>query len=274
MRWVKGPFTQVRTLRLYARNMGWTGSLRIRFYDLKTYLKFRMPAFIDLRVNNAIYPLRMRTGTSSDRQVLNEIFASRDYDPIELIQPAAIIDLGANVGYSSAYFLSKYPSATVIAVEPDPENIEICRHNLEPFGKRATLICGAAWPEESRLELRRGVFGDGREWATQVCERTAAMRADSTVQGYEMNSLLDLSGATEIDLLKIDIEGSERELFSRGTDGWLRRVKNICIELHGEECAKMFFSALSGYAYDLSRAGGLTICSNIRATTAPARQLP
>jgi hypothetical protein len=72
-----------------------------------------------------------------------------------------------------------------------------------------------------------------------------------------------LCGAREIDLLKIDIERSELELFSRHTGDWLPRVRNLCIELHDTDCRDVFFSALSSYTYTLRTQGDLTICQNL-----------
>jgi hypothetical protein len=79
-----------------------------------------------------------------------------------------------------------------------------------------------------------------------------------------MPTLIGLSGATEIDLLKIDIEKSELELFSRNTENWLPRIRNLCIELHGADCEAVFFRALADYSYNLSRTGELTVCSDLR----------
>jgi FkbM family methyltransferase len=204
----------------------------------------------------------MRTGTS-DREVLGQIFIEEEYQPIALSRPQAIIDLGANVGYSSAYFLSKYPNATVLAIEPDPGNYAICVRNLAPFGDRGRAVLGAAWPESAKLALNRGTWRDGREWSTQVKPENGE-DATSYVEGYDIPTLIRLSGFAEIDLLKIDIEKSEIELFSRNTDHWLPFIRNLCIELHGPDCEEVFFRALSDYSYELSRSSELTICSNLR----------
>jgi hypothetical protein len=74
-------------------------------------------------------------------------------------------------------------------------------------------------------------------------------------------------GIDRVDLLKIDIEGSEAELFAHNT-GWLSRARNICIELHGGQCREIFFNALSGFDYELVEAGESTLCLNIRSRTA------
>ena len=84
------------------------------------------------------------------------------------------------------------------------------------------------------------------------------------MRATDINTLLAESGSDAIDLLKIDIERSEVEVFARNFEPWLGRVRNLVIELHDEECRRVFFQALSPYAYDLSEVGELTICRNLR----------
>jgi FkbM family methyltransferase len=259
----KNPLHQFSVIRNYARSIGWRAAIRLRFCDLGASRGVGGSSVIELKIKNAEYPILMRIG-SSDRDVLGQIFIEREYEPIAMSHAGAILDLGANVGYSSAYFLSKYPTATVVAVEPDPSNYAICCRNLKPFGNRAKVVHGAAWPERSKLVLDRGTWGDGREWATQVRLAKEDAALSTPIEGYDVPTLIALGGAAEIDLLKIDIERSELELFSRNTESWLPRVKNLCIELHGQDCGAIFFRALAGYSYNLSRTGELTVCSDLR----------
>jgi hypothetical protein len=76
-------------------------------------------------------------------------------------------------------------------------------------------------------------------------------------------AILEESGFPQIDLLKMDVEKAEKEIFSDHPE-WLGRVRNIVIELHGEPCAKSFFEAMSRYRYDRTTLGELTVCSEIR----------
>jgi FkbM family methyltransferase len=260
---VNNFFSQVTTLRTYARTIGWTAALQLRLCDLSVRIRVGRATCLKLKPRNSAHAVLMRTCTS-DREVLAQVFIQREYEPLKVSQPKMILDLGANVGYSSAYFLSKYPTANVLAVEPDPGNYAICCRNLAPFGQRAKVIRGAAWVERTKLVLERGSYRDGREWTTQVKLAKGDVTASASIDGYDMPTLIDLCGAAEIDLLKIDIERSELELFSRNTESWLPRVRNLCIELHGPECEAIFFRALADYSYDLSRTGELTVCSNLR----------
>ena len=102
----------------------------------------------------------------------------------------------------------------------------------------------------------------GKEWAFQVRECREGEKPH--LYGESIDQLLRKSGFESIDILKIDIETSEKILFSRNYDSWLGKVKNMVIELHNQECEDVFFKAMSGYDYDLSRSGELTVCKNIK----------
>lgn len=81
-------------------------------------------------------PIFYRPGTS-DLDVYTQVFDTLEYRCLDhVISPGLIIDCGANVGFTSAYLLSRHPSARVIAVEPDASNYLALRANLAQFGVR------------------------------------------------------------------------------------------------------------------------------------------
>lgn len=216
-----------------------------------------------LRSKRAQYTLATRLGNSSDIEVFRQIFVDEEYSSLRDLEDVRfILDLGANVGYSSSYFLSCFPDARIVAVEPDERNLEICCLNLKPYGERVRVLHGAVWDRRTKLCLSRGTFGDGREWATEVALPPCSCSGD--VQAWDICSLIDIAGCTKVDLLKIDIEGSELAVFSSGTKCWLPKVRNLCIELHGIKCQNAFFSALDGIDYELEYSGELTILRNMR----------
>jgi FkbM family methyltransferase len=201
---------------------------------------------------------------SSDEHVFDQLFVWREYSLVgdRLADQRVILDLGANVGYASAYFATRYPDARILAVEPDPANYQRCVKNLAPYGNRVRILQGAVWSRCARLALSRGSYGDGREWATQVTE--AAAVSDADVDAWDIPRLIDILQEKSVDLVKIDIEGSEAELFSSNTARWLPRVRNICIELHDERCREIFFRALRDFDYDLVEHLEFTLCTNLR----------
>src|ERR1041385_3761622 len=75
------------------------------------------------------YPFYGRIG-SSDWEVFIQIFVNQEYRCVEDIHdPELIIDCGANVGYASLYFLTKFPRAHIIAIEPDRANFDMLLRN-------------------------------------------------------------------------------------------------------------------------------------------------
>lgn len=252
----------LRVFRHWAKLTGRRAAFTWAVHLLKQELGFRQASTLKIKPRRAMYPLVARLGDSSDISVFQQIFQIDEYSCVrDIASPRLILDLGANVGYSSAYFLSCFPSATVVAVEPDPRNFELCRKNLAPYGDRVRVVLGAVWSRRCRLVLSQGA-GDGREWGTQV-RQIETDADDATVEAWDVPSLLALTGEKQIDLLKIDIERSELEIFGPSSSSWLPRVRNICIELHGEDCTEVFMKAMRDLEYDLGNSGELTVCRNL-----------
>ncbi len=207
-------------------------------------------------------PIYFRTDTT-DREVFNDIFVREEYGCAgeDIREPRLIVDCGAYTGYSTLFFLEKYKNAHVIAVEPDPENFELCRLNLEPYTNRVTLVEAAIWSDDSELALHRGELADGREWATMV--QPAKNDESPDVKGIDLGTLLRDSGFTEIDLLKMNIECSEREVFSKNYSKWLPYVKNMIVQLHDEHAEEAFFKAMLDYGFLFRRPPTLVACTEI-----------
>lgn len=247
-------------------------STAMRWEGLRFAVKlgFPEPAVWRFFPRQVFHPLQARLRGSSDMQVFDQIFICQEYSCLrELKEPLLVLDLGANVGFSAAYFLSVFPKARVVAVEPDDRNEAICRANLSPYGDRVLLLHGAVWSKPTTLRLLRGTFGDGREWATQVDELIGEEGTSVGIQGWDIGSLIDMSGGGTVDLLKVDIERAELSVFGESADSWLHRVRNICIELHGKDCEEVFFAALKDFSYELGRSDELTICRNLRPRKMP-----
>ncbi len=207
-------------------------------------------------------PVFVRAGTS-DRHVFRQVLVNREYDCLRPTHsPRLIIDCGANVGYASIFFLGQYPAARVVAIEPEPGNFTMLKRNTAPFGARITAIQSGIWSHPTGLTIRRGQFGDGRDYATQVVETPPGQTPD--IQAVDMAGVLAASGCSRIDILKVDIECAEAVLFGRFTGRWLDQVDNLVIELHGAECERILFEAVRGKNYNLSRHGETTVLAGLR----------
>jgi FkbM family methyltransferase len=213
----------------------------------------------NIRASGYPHPVKLRGGNGSDGFAFYQILAMKDFDILHnLGSPRLMIDAGAHIGMSSIYFLNRYPSLHVVAIEADPENFEICRMNLAPFSDRVVLIKGAAWSSCGRVALVKGEL----EWNSHV--QPADTDAEASVQSYDMPALIAAGGGGPVDLLKVDIEGAEEQVFGKDAGKWLSSVKNIAIELHGDHCEKSFFGALEGYRYEGFPYRTIMVCQNLR----------
>jgi FkbM family methyltransferase len=199
---------------------------------------------------------------SSDAKVFMQIFVEEEYSCLKGIGNINfVVDAGANVGYSSIYLLGLFPDAHIVAVEPDDNNMKICRENLAPYQSRVSMLDSAIWSRKTGLVFSKEDYRDGRGWSIRVEEADKDITPD--LYATDIESILRDSGYPSIDLLKMDIERSEIEVFSNNYKYWLDRTKNIVIELHDPECESVFFSAMSDYNYELQKSGELAVCLNI-----------
>lgn len=220
-----------------------------------------IPPVQQVQLRGQIVPLYVRPGTS-DVSVLQQIFIDLEYKGVmNGAEPRTIIDCGANVGYFARYALATFPNAQVIAVEPDTDNLRICELNLAPYGKRAKIIQAGVWDRASSLVVCRKEFGWRAEWGVRVREARPGEPVD--VKALDLGTLQRITGAAVVDLVKMDIEGSELQVFSADDLCWLQRTKNIVIELHGQQCRDAFFSSIQHFSYDVRESGELTIVTDL-----------
>lgn len=216
-------------LNLFSRVQGHART--IATFGLKNWLAMvgSSPAF-RLRSRLAQYPLEVRRGTT-DLSVYRQVFVMQEYACCEN-DPEFILDCGANVGFTSAYLLTRFPKAELMAVEPDPGNYEQLVRNLAPYGNRARVIRGAVWSHSTRLGLAAPDYRGGGEYARQV--RECGPDETETFPAFGINDLLLVAGRDRVDLLKMDIEGAEAVVFGRGHEAWIDRVGAMAVELHDD----------------------------------------
>ena len=168
----------------------------------------------------------MRIGTS-DQCVYQEVVLDKDYEFDLGFTPKIIVDAGANIGLSSIYYANRYPSAEIIAIEPEVSNFAMLERNGRPYGQ-ITPIHAALWNREGLIHLSDplGEQGQWNKWGTTTIENGTGER----VRAVSVRSLIDQFRLSRIDLLKVDIEGSEVEVLS--TYDWLPFVNALVVETH------------------------------------------
>jgi FkbM family methyltransferase len=189
-------------------------------------------------------------GKTSDAWVFHQVIVSDEYSLIpNSLKPATIVDAGANAGFAIRWMKSRWPDASVVAIEPDPENFRIAQANTsEHIG--VTLIEGALWSEEGRASF---VCTGDEKYALRVKMEQAGPIRCVTVCG-----LMRQMGWDRIDLLKMDIEGAEREVFGPSAQEWIHKIGVLVVELHegfSPGCTVKLFQALQGTKFTLKWRG-------------------
>jgi FkbM family methyltransferase len=138
------------------------------------------------------------------------------------VTPRVIVDLGAHIGLSSLFFRASYPEARIYALEANPLTFEQLRANVADAG--VETLRGAVAGEAGELEF---FLGDA-SWESSLNASVGGSQV--RVKAWTLNGLLDHWQIDHVDILKLDIEGTEFEVL-RSADA-LSRVSAIVAELH------------------------------------------
>jgi FkbM family methyltransferase len=196
-----------------------------------------------LRPPGLEFPVRLRAGVT-DRRTFDQVFVSRQYDVAFPGTPRTIVDAGANIGLASVWFASRWPDARILAIEPEARNFELLRGNTNAIG-RITAIRGALWSRSGTVAITNP---SAPAASFRVGESAEARYA---VPAYCMSDLIRIRGISQIDILKMDIEGAEREVFgSPDVSDWLQHVRMLIVELHerySPGCSAEFERAVAAF---------------------------
>jgi len=195
---------------------------------------------VSLRLPGVAEPVYLRPFTS-DWTALRQVIEERDCDVPLNEEPRFIIDGGANIGLASVLLANTYPKAKILAVEPHSDNGLMLRLNCRGYDN-VELIPTAIWSSNTFLEIANP---DSEIHGGFQVRETGSAQTPGSFQAVTITSLLERGGAVDIDLLKLDIEGAEAEIFSRGYQHWIGRVKTMVIELHGDAAEKIVCDAFA-----------------------------
>ncbi|MCC5931186.1 MAG: FkbM family methyltransferase [Cyclobacteriaceae bacterium] len=186
------------------------------------------------------------TDSASTKFIISEIFIQEIYKFKPKQEKPYIIDAGANIGLSSIYFKRNFPESKIIAFEPDPDVFSILRQNLNSFGfNDVDIINKALWKHDGILSFMKEGADAGR--------LSLDGRSNFQVDCVRLSSYID----RPVDLLKIDIEGSEVEVLYEIANQ-LNNIDHLFIEYHSfankkQQLGKILsLLELNGFRYHIS----------------------
>lgn len=184
---------------------------------------------------------------------LNGIFLDDEYCVAEALgsAPKRILDLGANIGMAAAALAAQYPDAEFVFVEPDPRNLERLRKTIAWNDLRGTVFSSAVAAQPGNLLLR---IGEDPTCSALETSRMHDLPDSVEVEVRTVNELLQQMRWHDVDLVKIDIEGTEEELLTRNNN-WLSRVGSLILEIHPSCSPIRIGRALGDFGLDLRQHG-------------------
>jgi FkbM family methyltransferase len=157
---------------------------------------------------------------------LEHVYTAGFYRPAD---GDVIVDVGANVGLFAIQMARQNRRGRVIALEPFAENFKYLQANVARACPETVTCCEAG--------LGAG-FSKGQMQAVGSRSLDHVLRLESgTSDGIPvipLSGLFDLARAQEIDFLKVDIEGSEHDVFAAASPDLLGRFKRIAMEYHDQ----------------------------------------
>lgn len=249
--------------RMLMKALRCVGMPRLRGYrDLAVYYfqlarKAKSPRYFLLSLLNIHLPMTVKISgvrvivraATPDLQVALSCLGG-EFDQlcarIPTLRHRLVIDAGGYIGTAAIALARRYPTATIVTLEPNTANYEVLIKNTASWpnivAKRAALT-----PEAGIAILHDRGTGN---WGFTLIEKAAdsATSPIEKVPCITVGQLLEEIGVDGIDIFKIDIEGGEHALLS-GNNGWIRKTTGICIELHDRirpGCSEVWRAATAG----------------------------
>ena len=216
-------------------------------------LRHKHGADVTLRLRSLAHPITVRPGSQDVGAIMNNV-VRQEYGQLDAtFVPATVVDAGAYIGDTAAYFLTRFPSARVLALEPNRESYKRAYQNLGAYGDRVVLLDRALWDRETELRLSGGQTG-------------AAITADGdhVIQTITIPEIMSRLNVDTIDLLKLDIEGAESTVVPSGVGGWLRCIRKLLLETHGAPIEQHLIPLLTKERFRCTRHRNVWYCDNLR----------
>src|ERR1700722_3160905 len=208
----------------------------------------KRPIEVRVGVPGIAHPVHLRLRTT-DVALCQEILLRGQYDWAFSETPKVIVDVGANIGMAAIFYANKSPESKIIAIEPEPSNYQMLKKNTVLY-PNITAIHAALWQEDAQLDIFNPGTGN-TTFRTQAADKSRSSEGRPMVRGIRFDTLMKDLGIGYVDLLKVDIEGSEKEVFEHSR-GWMDEVGRLAVEIHDwiqSGCGDSVRTAAKGFGF-------------------------
>jgi FkbM family methyltransferase len=170
--------------------------------------------------------------------IYKDIFVLREYKFLSSTDTPFIIDCGSHIGISVLYFKKIFPKSRIIAFEANPLTFKLLKKNITQNKlKQVDMYNNAVGKKKGEVNFYIGNHEKGTwNWGDSTVKNS--WYDPELYQTIQVPSIRLSSYITKkVDLLKIDIEGSELSVLEE-IEPKLRYVNEIYIEFHGSSTNK------------------------------------
>ena len=162
-------------------------------------------------------------------QVLLKTGKKAEYYVPPALKPKTILDIGSNIGASILYFHRQFPDASIFGFEPHPETFRILENNVGDIPNVMIFNYGlGAINQRVAARAEKANFGG---FSTNVRPGNGGRTVDEVECDIRrLDDVLRNIGIAEVDLIKIDCEGAEADVFSALPN----EILNCCQWIVGE----------------------------------------
>lgn len=179
-----------------------------------------------------------------------EIVLNRGYElSSEFIaqENSTILDLGANIGIYSISQGRRLKGGKIFAFEPNPIVFKRLKKNIAAnnlfnifaFNKAVTANTGSV----------QFCFSKKRTTQGRIIENNIGDCQNYDVESVTLDDIVESENIKEVDILKIDVEGSEINVLKGGMKKALNLTKNIVLEYHSNELKDQVISILENKGF-------------------------
>lgn len=282
------PQSRLRQLLKFIRVFGFMGGLRL-WCALVMQMRSRSK-ILELRVPGFAAPIRLRR---ADLPIFWQILVMQENDFHALpqarwVQDAyasilaegnrpVIVDCGGHVGLSAVWFASRFPDAIVYSIEPDESNFTLLSQNTGAYANIVPLR-GGVWSRSCHLEISNPGSGSASFRLREVFDPTPLEQAN-LLRAYTVGEVIRREEDHRALLVKIDVEGAEKEIFQDPPE-WLQSVVMVIIELHdwllpGQGTSRNFLRRIAEQDFDVVLRGENLLAfhaPNLSGSTGPLLQ--
>jgi FkbM family methyltransferase len=203
---------------------------------------------------------RCRANTPDINQAV-VVGLAREYPvrPLQRLPPGAtVLDLGAHIGSFAILAARLRSDVTIHAYEPSSENLRLLRQNLILNGvqHRVTTYRAAVSDADGLVHLRVGGPTDAFDVMAAPSEHVSGDGSMEEVPARTLSSILGELGTERLDLLKMDVEGSEYAVLESSADA-IAKCDHVLMEWHddprGRRNVEWLIARLRQLQFDVDR---------------------